>query len=437
MCNAFVSPVVNGRNNAYMKKTCIVYSLLAMTIAVLSFSCTKDKVTESYTFYRPIYQVADAVKANIKTDAPRPIKLTGKLAIRGTYLYLSELNEGVHIIDFSNPRAPINIGFVAIPGCVDLAVRDHYLYADCYTALAVVDIANPRATKLTKFINSVFPDRYSGLASDASKILVSWQRVDTAVSYRYDTKFDKTLNGIVLEDVTFFNASASYGGKSSSGSNSTGGSMARFALNGDRLYTVGWTDMNVMNVADAASPSLIKKITVGRLIETIFPYKNNLFLGSQAGIYIYSLNDKDNPAFLSQLLHVQAFDPVIADDNYAYVTLRGAAALGGSWLELVDISNLTKPVLVKQYTNIMTDARGLSKDGNVLLVCDGAAGLKVMDAADPANMKVINTVTGIKAIDVIALYGLALVMTEDGILFMDYNNPLDIKQLSGITWTKN
>ena len=440
VCNAFHPLMVNDENNAYMKKRSIVYVLLAMTIGIFSFSCTKDKITESYSFYRPVYQVADEVKANIKSSTPQSIKSTGKLAVRDNFIYLSELNKGVHIIDFSNPSAPANIGFVAIPGCVDLAVRDHYLYADCYTSLVVVDITDPRNTKLTKFLDNVFPDRYAGLASGSGKILVDWEKVDTVVTRRFDSEFDKTLNGSVINDGAFFSVSSSNASKSSSsGGNSTGGSTARFALNDDRLYTVGYSDMNVLNVSDAASPSFIKKVNVGNWIETIFPYKNNLFIGSQLGMYIYSLSNKDNPALLSQLLHVRAWDPVIADDDYAYVTLRGAVTttLSGSWLELVNIKDLTKPVLIKQYTNIFSNAQGLSKDGNILLVCDGASGLRVFDAADPADMKLTTTVTGFTALDVIALNGLALVMAEDGLHFMNYTSPANLKQLSVLTWAKN
>ncbi|RXK81958.1 LVIVD repeat-containing protein [Filimonas effusa] len=425
-----------------MKKKSVVYVLLAMTIGIFSFSCTKDKITESYSFYRPVYQVPDEVKASIKSSTPRSIKSTGKLAVRGNFIYLSELNKGVHIIDFSNPSAPANIGFVAIPGCVDLAVRDHYLYADCYTSLVVVDIADPRNTKLTQFMDNVFPDRYAGLASGSGKILVDWEKVDTVVTRRFDTEFDKTLNGSVVLNDAFFSLTSSNSSKSTSGGNSTGGSMARFALNDDRLYTVGYSDMNVLNVSNAAAPSFVKKQNIGGLIETIFPYKNNLFIGSQLGMYIYSLSNKDNPALLSQLLHVQAWDPVIADGDFAYVTLRGAVRAtatnpSGSWLELVNVKDLTKPVLIKQYSGIFSNAQGLSKDENVLLVCDGVSGLKVFDATDPVDMKLTTTITGFNALDVIALNGLALVMAEDGLHFMDYTSPANIKQLSILTWAKN
>ena len=406
----------------------MAYPLWIMGICMLCFSCTKDTVTEHYSFYRPIYAVAEQVKAAIKSAAPEPVQQPGKLAIRGNYLYLSELNKGVHIIDFSNPRLPVNIGFVAIPGVVDLAVRDHYLYADCYISLAVVDISQPQQAVLTNFIDGVFPDRFSGLASDRSKIITSWQKVDTTITYRLDHGFDKTLN----KQVVFNDVLASSNSSIGSG-NSTGGSMARFALNDDRLYTVGFADLSVFNTANASLPVFVKKVRVQSSgIETIFPYKQKLFIGSQTGMSIYSISDKDSPSFLSVFQHVRVCDPVIADDTHAYVTLRNGTACGGftNQLEVLDIADLANPVKLKTYP--LKNPRGLSKDGNLLFICDGSAGVKLFDATNPVDLKPVKTIEGLEANDVIAHGGVAIVMTTNGVSFVDYTTPATATVVSTI-----
>ncbi len=48
-----------------------------------------------------------------------------------------------------------------------------------------------------------------------------------------------------------------------------------------------------------------------------------MFLGSTNGMYIYDISAPDTPKYVSELQHVTSCDPVVVDDKYAYVTLRG------------------------------------------------------------------------------------------------------------------
>ena len=52
---------------------------------------------------------------------------------------------------------------------------------------------------------------------------------------------------------------------------------------------------------------------------------NRLFIGSQTGMFIYNLSNPDNPVQDGQFNHVRSCDPVIADEKYAYVTLRSGS----------------------------------------------------------------------------------------------------------------
>lgn len=411
-----------------------------LTLAAAAFfSCTKDTVTESYTFYRPVYETSDAARNSIKSAAPQPVTNPGKLAVKGHYLYLTELGKGVHIVDYSNPRAPQNIGFVAVPGNADIAVRGNYLYADCYTALAVIDITTPENAKLHNFVNSVFPDRYYGLASDTGKMIVKWEKVDTTISRKFSESFDKTQDGrVIVYDFVFAQAYSSSNSGSGGGgvSNSKGGSMARFTLVNDRMYTVGLSNLKVFNTADPASPAYVKTTQVGFGIETIFPFKNNLFIGSQTGMFIYNIDNKDNPALKGTFTHVRSCDPVVADDTHAYVTLRSGNTCAGNTnqLDVLDITTITSPSLVKTYS--MTNPHGLSKEGSVLFICDGAAGLKIYNAEKPNDIKQVGALTDIFAYDILPLNGVALLSAKNAFYFVDYTNPATPTILSQLSITK-
>ena len=86
------------------------------------------------------------------------------------------------------------------------------------------------------------------------------------------------------------------------------------------------------------------------------------------------------PALIGQFTHIVACDPVIADDNYAYVTLNDSSMCRGAIneLKIIDIKDVANPVDVKSYA--LTHPIGLSKDGNNLFICDGKDGLKIYNA---------------------------------------------------------
>lgn len=392
--------------------------------ACISFvaGCSKDTVTESYTFFKPVYKTRDEVKAAAKSGPAIAVNNPGKLFIRGNYAFLSELDRGVHVIDFSNPAAPRTISFITIPGCVDLAVRGNYLYADCYTDLVTIDISNPQEVTVKQFIEGVFPHRRynNGFIADTSKVITSWIRVDTVVKRRMDQRSVFRNRFDIME----LSSMRSAGITTAAVVNGTGGSMARFALMGERLYTVSWNDLKVFNTSNPALPAYVKTVNFPQgNIETIFPYKEKLFIGSQTGMFIYNASNPDQPTKLGQFAHARVCDPVIADDQFAFVTLRSNSICAGflNQMDIVDISQLTLPKLVKSYP--LREPAGLSKDGNLLLICDGKDGLKIFDATNVNSLVQIKQISGIETYDVIAMNGLAITVAKDGLYFIDYRQP--------------
>ncbi|HEY6503030.1 MAG TPA: hypothetical protein VIZ28_03560, partial [Chitinophagaceae bacterium] len=212
----------------------------------------------------------------------------------------------------------------------------------------------------------------------------------------------------------------------------TGGSMARFTIMNDRLYTVSYSDLDVYNITNTANPSHANRINVGWNIETIYPFKSKLFIGSMTGMYIYTVNNPDAPTAAGQFQHVRTCDPVIADDNYAYVTLSSGTPCQGftNELNILKLNNFTDPQLLKKYT--MTRPKGLSKSGDHLFICDGEAGLKIYNASDVMNLQLVKTISGIETYDVIAWNNVALVVAKDGLYQYDFSDISNVRLLSKI-----
>jgi hypothetical protein len=193
----------------------------------------------------------------------------------------------------------------------------------------------------------------------------------------------------------------------------TGGSTARFAAVGDYLYTVNDRTMQVFRIEDPQTPVYTNDITIGEGTETIFPYKDNLFLGTRTGMHVLSLEQPANPQKISFYEHIVSCDPVVVQDTLAFVTLRSTESWcnrGTNELHIIDISNPASPVFLKKYN--MQSPGGLGIYGNNLYVCD--VDLKHFDVSDIYDIQLKHTFS-VPANDVIPLGDILLVTADDGI----------------------
>ena len=409
--------------------------LLLLFFSALFSSCLKDKCHRTYTLYKPVYRTVAEVRANMKSNPAKPLERPGKLFIRGNYIFLNEVDRGIHVIDNSNPAAPKQVSFIDIPGNIDIAVKDNTLYADNYDDMVTMDITDPLHVIAKKFTENVFPFRkYTGFVPDSNLIIVDWIRKDTTVAT--DCGGGNPVWYGCANCEYFLSASSSGEKASSPFGAGVGGSMARFALMNDYLYTVTDDKLNVFNISSSLDPQLKSKVNIGWNIETIYPFKDKLFIGSTTGMFVYQTTDPSNPTKLTQFSHIRSCDPVIADDYYAYVTLRTSTFCAGNIneLQVLNISNITYPTLIKAYT--MTEPHGLSKDGNLLFVCNGDDGLKIYYAADPSKIQLRKQIKNISTYDVIAFNHIAIVVTKDGLYQFDYSNVDNIYLKSKISFNK-
>ena len=405
--------------------------LLPAIVALLFLGgCLKDKVTHTYTLLKPVYKSKELVLSEVGSTTARSLGNPGKIYVYGSYLFVNEINKGVHVIDNSNPVAPVNKRFINIPGNVDIAVKGNTLYADIYTDMLTLDIADPLEVEVTEITRNVFPERQygNGFVADNSQYIVDWIRKDTTVDYE-GTPCRGC--GLWFDLATFSNANAQSMAKATAG---IAGSMSRFNIVSNYLYTVNKSSLVVFDISNQANPAKVNTVPVGWEIETIYPFKDKLFIGSSTGMFIFDISNAAAPAFVSTVSHIRRCDPVITDGQYAYVTLRAGTVCGGttdSQMQVLDVTNVARPALLKTYP--LDNPYGLGKTGNLLWVCDGKAGLKVYDAANPLQMNVKYHFKNLEAYDVIPLDGKIIVSAKEGIIQFDAGNPEKIAELSRIS----
>lgn len=409
-----------------MNKTILALFALMLFIS----SCLKDENLKRYTFYTPEYATMQEVQDNVKSKAPQPIENLGNMIVYNNYILAVENAKGIHLIDASTKRAPVKIGFIPIPGCQNMVIRNNYLYANCYTDLFIIDINNIQDIKLVNAKDSMFNNqRYvGGYRIDRDHIIVNWQKKDTMVREEYVTGSRSAASG-GFPNGQFFQMAFDAG---SGGGNSTSGSMARFTLVNDYLYTVDYGSLTSFSLANPLDPTKSDFQNVGWNIETIYPFKDKLFIGSSTGMYIYNIENKSKPVREGQFSHVSSCDPVIANDNYAFVTLRSGTACEGftNQMEVLNITNPHAPQLVKTYS--YTNPHGLSMSGNTLFLCDGRDGLRVLDASDPMNIKEKKRFKIGQTSDVITIGNTAYVVNENSIKLYDFSGPTNVSLMSTI-----
>jgi hypothetical protein len=223
---------------------------------------------------------------------------------------------------------------------------------------------------------------------------------------------------------------------SSGESSGKGGSMARFTISNNTLYTVTETELTAFDISNTQVPRKLNSTTLNGFVETIFAKDTLLFFGTRQGMLIYDATYPSTPEYISSYSHIYSCDPVVVQKNYAYVTLNSGSLRCGrnnNRLDIIDISNLYYPKAIKEYD--MVSPRGLGVDYNTLFLCDD--GLKVFDVSDVNNIKLTAHFKDIDAYDVIPDYGNLLMIGSDGFYQYKYiPEEGEVKFLSSITVDK-
>ena len=91
----------------------------------------------------------------------------------------------------------------------------------------------------------------------------------------------------------------------SDGSSSTGrgGSTARMTIQGDFLYAIAGSTVQLFDIQSPESPAVWANVQVAWDIETLFPYGDYLLIGAETGMHIMDNTDPRSPYYLAELTH--------------------------------------------------------------------------------------------------------------------------------------
>lgn len=400
-------------------------NLLCLLLVFVLWSCNDDDIQyETVNVAIPQVMSKAEFRNSVEILPSQTIDEAGKIYVYQDYIFVNDEFKGVHIIDNSNPASPQQISSIKIPGNVDISIKDNYLFADSSIDLLVFDISNINNIQMVERLEDVFSyyNYQIPVGTDVAEfgdynpendVIVGWELVQQQREVVNDDAVLETFNGGASGDV------------------GTGGSLARFQIVDNYLYTVGVSEMSIFNIENLAQPNLVTTQYSGWNIETMFHADGYLYLGGSNGMYIYSLENAASPSYVSEFIHWEGSDPVVVDGDYAYLTLRGGNECGQqeSVLEVIDISDKTYPTLVATY--FLENPYGLGFKGNSLYVCDGTSGLKVYDKTDPIQLQLSQTFIDLQAKDVVPMDDV-LIMIGDNIVYQYEYGEGTLQQISAL-----
>ncbi len=214
----------------------------------------------------------------------------------------------------------------------------------------------------------------------------------------------------------------------------TGGSTARMTISGDYLYAIAGSQVQLFDISTPAAPAPWTQVQLDWDIQTLFPYENYLLVGAADGLHILDNTDPASPQYVGDFQHARTIDPVVAQNDIAYVTLKVDTSQPANGIEnqmnIIDISDVTQPVLLD--TIPMQGPAGLAVSGTRLHVCDGVAGIKTFDITNPTVPVIDNTVAGVDCSDLIAANNLLYVIDDGGLTQFDTTTgtPLTISAIA-------
>ena len=233
--------------------------LTALMANLLLTGCLKDKVTETYAIFTPVYTLKSSVLAAINGNPGQAVAQPGQIYTKGSFIYLNDVNTGIHIIDNSDPTHPVQTAYLNIPGNQNIAIRGNILYADMYADLLAIDISNPQHAKIIGALWSFFTSRAS--TTDTGYVLTGFERIrDTTFRTNAPSSQLYAVPGGVFYAMNGSDLPAANAAAASTTATGTAGSTATMTLIGDYLYAIPERhSLGVVNLTDSTHPAWVMR----------------------------------------------------------------------------------------------------------------------------------------------------------------------------------
>lgn len=361
---------------------------LLLLLGLALTSCLEEACEETvlYQSYLPIYAEPENWRDNTFTySPPENICEPSGFYVYGDYLFIVDKGTGIHILDNSDNANPRPLTFLNVPGGHGIAARNNILYVNQYVDLLAFSLNDPEQPEFLSRTEEVFVQgSLGGYDYHTGRIVIGYEEgTETRTADCGSANSGREI--FWQDDVAFFDVTSGNGsfterlgatnGVPTPETVGVGGSLARFTIAKGNLYAVDDHSLRVFSLEAPGEPEFLQTIDIGWGIETIFPAGDELYIGAQTGMHIFALDDPLDPEFLSTFEHVRNCDPVVVQNDIAYVTTWGGSNCGsqGDQLYIIDVSNPRQPRQLEEIP--MRRSHGLGVDGELLFITAGELGV--------------------------------------------------------------
>ncbi|MEK7275700.1 MAG: hypothetical protein AAB110_10620, partial [Candidatus Desantisbacteria bacterium] len=292
-------------------------------------------------------------------------KLTGKydaihtaygVYVQDGYAYVADFQQGLEIIDISNPEKPVPAGNCNTDGwAYEVYVSGRYAFvADGYAGLKIIDISSPKNPVLLGSCDT------PGWAYD----------VQVTGKYAYVADY---RSGMQIMDVS--NPLAPF----IAGSLEISGAQCRgiYVSNNYAYIADDKNGMFVIDVSDAAHPVLLSTYKNNAKAKGVFVSNNYAYLVNyQSLLEVIDVSNPKNPVVKTRLSLPGNLYDIVGFDKYAYI----AAGSGG-----IHTIDLTEPINPKLIETFKTDGKAFDvhASNGFVFIADDYQGLEVIDTPYP------------------------------------------------------
>lgn len=371
------------------------------------------------------------------------------LVISGNYAYLGVAKDGggaIYVVDISDPLDIELTGAEYIPadyvmditysgGYVYLAARDNNIDDPTNDGIYVIDVSDPYNPERTGFVSIDQAQRVS-VSGDLAYVASAFS-VSTGAPFNFvdiSNPSDPQISGqwafsspitdiAVSGDYVFFVISGIYTGNATLNvMNDTNwiefpigpGQYPGIYVSGNFLYLGGFDlntviscnsnsfagDFCVVNISEPLNPSISGTFDIPDIATGVYVSGSNAYIaGGGSGLHVIDVSDPSNPELAGTFGTSNRPLKVAVSGNYAYVT---SSAYGT--FEVFDISS-PESVEVAGLVDTPGAAGKFKTSGDYAYVADRESGLQVIDISDPLAMEIIGSAATPSSADDIFISG--------------------------------
>ncbi|HOW64380.1 MAG TPA: immunoglobulin domain-containing protein [Verrucomicrobiota bacterium] len=348
----------------------------------------------------------------------------------GRFLYVADARAGLQIIDISDPKNPVIAGnlklgtsslantiwvsgqFAFVGGGIEKEVETRPGLTEVRTALFMVDIGNPRKPRLIDSLieitdvyqirdlqllgERIFLSHYSGIT--AMDFIGKWPPLRVG-GYR-PVNDNMPSNLLFVSGKYAFLADAAAGvhvlrispsGRlTHTGQFNTSGQAKAVQADGSRLYVAGSTaGIQIIDIQESAKPALLGELDTQDALDIDVNGDLIFVADGSAGLIIVDAHKPDQLTVVGQMAFPYETRDLFGQTNITFASAQSIQVVGpyayvvdGIGINVVDISNPTRPVLIEFYGGTYSTSRRMSDVtvvGSKAYVASGANGLTILD----------------------------------------------------------